>query len=147
MKILCRTLFDCTYTGTTGNFRINQLPFTDQSGKKIANHNDWNFSRNQQRNWETLVQIISLRAQPTIVTYPTYNFGCWEFVFAVETAGVYSGNGQEDDYGALLNECSGIPMIVGLKETCPLASHLIPHEQDQNIWFESVNKSLEHTDG
>jgi hypothetical protein len=141
MKILCRTLFDCTHTGITGNFRINQLPFIDQSGKKIANHSDWNFSRNQQRNWETIMQMISLRAQPTIIEYPDVKDLAWEFVFEVESSGVYSSNGQLDDYGELLKECNGIPMITGLTEQLPLLPQLMANGIDQNIWFETVNNS------
>jgi hypothetical protein len=147
MKILCRTLFDCTYTGVTGNFRVNQLPFEDQSGKSIVSYNDWNFARNQQRNWETIMQMISLRAQPTMSQYPEQQQDVWEFIFEVETPGVYSADGTVDNYDTLLNECHGIPMLTGLTEKSTLAPQLTARGQQQNIWFESVNKSLEHTDG
>ena len=139
MKILCRTLFDCTYTGITGNFKVNQIPFNDASGKEITSQSDWEFSRNQQRNWETIMQMISLRAQPTVLTYPQKFNDSWEFSFEVESAGVYSVDGSADNYELLLNECNGIPMIIGLKETNPLLSQLISQGQQQNIWFETVN--------
>jgi len=136
---MCRTLFDCTYTGITGTFKISQLPFTDKAGNVVSSQADWNFSRNQQRNWETVMQIISLRAQPTVIKYPTHNDNAWEFVFEVEAAGVYSTTGESDDCGALLNECNGIPMITGLKEDQALEPQLIAHGPDQNVWFKSVN--------
>jgi phosphohistidine swiveling domain-containing protein len=52
---------------------------------------------------------------------------------------VYSATGDVDNYEALLNECNGIPMIVGLNEIQPLSSQLITADQEQNIWFETVN--------
>jgi len=63
MRILCRTLFDCSATGVTGHYRPSQVPFEDSAGNTIANQHDWMFARNQQRNWETLNQLISLRTQ------------------------------------------------------------------------------------
>lgn len=139
MKIMCRTLFDCTYTGVTGSFKISQIPFDDRSGNKITCQADWEFARNQQRNWETIMQMVSLRAQPTVVSYPKNNSNTWEFVFEVEVQGVYSATGDVNNYDSLLNECNGIPMIVGLKETQSLTSQLIAQGPDQNIWFETVN--------
>lgn len=147
MKILCRTLFDCSQTKTTGHFRLSQLPFVDGAGKTIRNLNDWTYSRNQQRNFETIMQMISLRAQPEITQSPTELNGTWEFEFAVEQAGVYSRDGTLDSTAGLLVECEGTPMIVGLGEKQPLDPVLITQGQQQNIWFETVNKSLEHTDG
>ena len=141
MKILCRTLFDCTYTGVTGTFRANQLPFDDRSGKTIEDQAAWEYARNQQRNWETIMQMISLRAQPTVEQFPKHEHDTWYFVFAVEVKAVYSATGQDDNYDTLLNECHGIPMIIGLDETQPLQSRLIGHGQAQNIWFESVNNA------
>ena len=87
------------------------------------------------------MQMISLRAQPTVVSYPKNTFNIWEFVFEVEVMGVYSATGNTDNYDTLLNECNEIPMIVGLNEIQPLASQLIASGPDQNIWFETVNNS------
>ena len=139
MKIQCRTLFDCSRTSVTGHFRSAQLPFQDQTGKTIANQDDWNFARNQQRNWETIMQMISLRAQPVNIQQPTVSSGVWQFVFEVESAGVYSLNGDAKDVGTLLNECAGIPMIVNLTELPGLDPKLVTAGPDQNIWFETIN--------
>jgi hypothetical protein len=140
MKILCRTLFDCSHTGITGHFRPSQLPFQDQTGKIIQDQSDWNFARNQQRNWESIMQVASLRAQPTIIEYPKQINNEWRFVFEVEGDGVYSNDGNVNGTGALAVECAGTPMITGLKETTQLDPQLIASGNDQNIWFESVNK-------
>ena len=139
MKIRCKTLFDCSPTGITGHFRPGQIPFNDETGKSIHNIEDWSFARNQQRNLETIMQMISLRAQPAIIEKPTAHNGTWEFVFEVESAGVYSLTGNLDDLGALVSECEGIPMILHLTETLVSVSKMITQGPDQNIWFETIN--------
>lgn len=139
MKILCRTLFDCTRTGTTGHFRLAQLPLTDSTGKIITSIQDWNWSRNQQRNFETIMQMISLRAQPTVITDPMCKQGEWQFEFEVETEGVYSINGNANDITALAQECQGTPMILGLQETRTDLPYLSTQSHNQNIWFDVIN--------
>lgn len=140
MKLLCRTMFDCTYTGVTGNYRAGHTAFVDRSGRVVDTLATWNFARNQQRNWETLLQMISLRAQPVIVKYPLHNQGQWHFEFDVESAGVYSSTANSNNVDILLAECQGIPMIVNLTEAAKLEPSLITAGEKQNIWFESINK-------
>lgn len=140
MNILCRTLFDCTCTGITGHFRASQLPYEDRAGNMIATAVDWARARNKHRNWETIVQMISLRAQPTIVSEPRCVDGAWEFEFSVETPGVYSTSNDLNSLDALLNECQGIPMVVGLDEPVDLEPSLTVSGPNQNLWFETINK-------
>lgn len=139
MKILCRTLFDCSQTGVTGNFKPSQVPFTDQTGTEITDLADWNRSRNQQRNFETIVQIISLRGQPVDISRPQCVDGTWQFSFEVEVPGVYSTTGELDNLDALKNECMGIPMIVNLREHYALEPTLNTQGSKTNIWFETIN--------
>lgn len=143
MKILCKTLFDCSPTGVTGHFRPSSIPFLDNTGKQVSNLTAWNFSRNQQRNWETLNQLISLRTQPVDIQPAVERNGVWQFVFEVEQPLVYSVSGAEGDFGALISECNGVPMIVGLTETKVQDSTLITSGPDANIWFESINTTLD----
>lgn len=140
MNIICRTLFDCTCTGITGHFRSSQAPYPDRTGRLIRNIDDWNRSRNQHRNWETIMQMISLRAQPTVVREPECQNGVWQFEFTVETPGVYSANNDINNLDGLLNECAGIPMVVGLDETDSIEPSLIVSGPNQNLWFETINK-------
>jgi len=142
MKILCQTLFDCSYTGTTGHFRVGHVPYQDEQGQTITNITDWNRSRNQQRNYETILQMISLRAQPEILSRPQCQENLWQFEFAVETAGVYSNDGTADSTAQLLTECAGTPMITGLNEQSGIEPCLIVQGNDQNIWFKTVNSLL-----
>jgi hypothetical protein len=101
MKVLCRTLFDCTFTGVTGHLRPQQLPFTTKTGLTIDTPEQWNRSRNQQRNWESLLQIISLRTQPMNVVPPIKHKDGWHFEFEVEAEGVLSSDFAADDLAGL----------------------------------------------
>ncbi len=143
MKILCKTLFDCSCTGVVGFFRPAQLPFKDKTGKAITDQQSWIHARNQQRNWETIMQIISLRAQPMEVSMPRVVDNVWQFEFEVETAGVYSTNLDPNNLDGLLNECHGIPMIGGLDSKSVTDSTMITSGSNQNIWFETINNTLD----
>lgn len=139
MKILCKTLFDCSRTGVVGHYRPSQVPFQDNAGRTITDLDSWLYSRNQQRNWETIMQIVSLRAQPMEVGMTKVVDNIWQFNFTVESSGVYSKTADPDNLDVLLMECHGIPMVVGLQESSVLEPKLISSGPDQNIWFETVN--------
>ena len=147
MKVLCRTLFDCTWTGVTGHFRESQLPLTTKTGLVIATSADWNRARNQHRNWEALLQVMSLRTQPMNITRPIKHADGWHFEFDVEAPGVLGSGYDSDDLAGLMADCEGVPMITGLDEPTVLAATLHAAGTDQNIWFTAVNTSLENSDG
>ena len=141
MKIQCRTLFDCSRTGVTGHYRASQVPFRDHTEKTINNEHDWKFARNQQRNWETIVQIISLRTQPMNLSNTAVRDQVWTFTFEVEAEGVYSVNADVHNMDALLKECNSIPMVTNLKEKPGVDSKLVTQGPAQNIWFQTVNNA------
>ncbi len=143
MKIICRTLFDCSATGVTGHFRSSEIPFVDRVGQQIKNQQDWNHSRNQQRNWETLLQLISLRTQPVDITIPAQQNGTWEFEFKSESHGVFEVYGNPDPLAGLKTDCEGVPMMLNLKEQPELSPTITTNGDDQNIWFTALNTSLE----
>jgi len=143
MKIVCRTLFDCSFTGVTGHFRSSEIPFMDRAGQSVLNQHDWNHSRNQQRNWETLLQIISLRTQPADLTVPVEKDGVWEFEFRSESEGVFEIHGDPDPLAGLALDCEGVPMMLNLKEQPSLAPTITTNGEGQNIWFVAVNNTLE----
>ena len=143
MKVLCRTLFDCTFTGVTGHFRESQLPYATKSGLLLQTQADWNRARNQHRNWESLVQVISLRTQPMNMTRPVKSQDAWHFEFEVEAEGVLGGGHNTDDLAGLISDCEGVPMVTGLDEPIVLTATLHAHGTDQNIWFTAINTSLE----
>lgn len=143
MKILCRTLFDCSRTGITGNFRVAELPFKDRTNQDIRNQQDWNQSRNQQRNYETLTQIFGLRTQPQNLTLPVRIDGAWQFEFESESEGVFDVYGDADPLAGLKLDCEGVPMVLNLNEIPGLAPTIRTQGSQQNIWFDTINTSLE----
>lgn len=135
MRYVCQTLFDITATGVTGHFRPTRMPFTDQAGQKIHNHESWNRSRNQQRNWETLTQIVGLRTQIFDLQLPVRDSGgtTWMFEFETELDGLF---GPDSDPTQILREDSeGVPMILGLDNRSDLRPVIINQGPDQNVWF------------
>jgi hypothetical protein len=143
MKISCRTLFDCSRTGVTGHYRSSEIPFVDAVGQPVNNQSDWNRSRNQQRNLETLLQIIGLRTQPQNISNPVCQNNTWEFEFECESEGVYEIHGNADPLAGLKTDCEGVPMMLNLQEHPSLAPTITTTGTDQNIWFSAVNKALE----
>ena len=134
MRFICETLFDITATGVTGHFKSARVPFQDRTGKTITNYISWNSARNQQRNWETITQIISMRTQLFDLTDPVYNNKFWTFEFETESDGVF---GPTDNPVSLLkDDAEGVPMIVADRNE--LESVLITHGPKQNIWFAAL---------
>ena len=119
------------------------IPFEDKSGQHVLDLTDWNRSRNQQRNWETLLQILGLKAQPTDLVLPVHRLGTWEFEFAIESEGVYLDGNNPDPLAGLLQDCDGVPMLTGLTETAGVERSISTHGPDQNIWFVLLNSTLE----
>lgn len=136
---MCRTLFDCSQTGVTGHFRPSEIPFTDKAGRVVTDQTDWNYSRNQQRNWETLIQILSLRTQPQELTTPICDNGIWQFEFVSESEGVFEITGDPDVLAGLKMDCQNVPMMINLGEQPALSPTISIAGANQNIWFETVN--------
>lgn len=111
----CYTLIDITRTGV-----IRTSSDTGMSVKR----------RDQQRNWETLIQVLSLRTQPMYLEDPVQissadlaqfafgdahsgNHNVWKFTFASEHEGAY----QIPD---LMRDCNQVPCNKNLDETISL---------------------------
>ena len=106
--------------------------------------------RNQQRNWETLLQCISLRAQPLNVSTPIVQhnvtidsmFGTayysethsvWMFGFATEHANVFLDTG--DPVELLHSDVEHAPVIVNLTESAKIDPMFIVSGSKKNIFF------------
>jgi hypothetical protein len=136
MRFSCNTLFDITATGVTGHFKSSRVPFEDRVGNTVNDVADWNRSRNQQRNWETVQQIIGMRTQISDSTVPVRTGSSWNFEFETETPGVY---GTDDDPVAVLySDATGVPMLTDLDNHADLAPFMITSGPEQNIWFSPV---------
>ena len=114
-----------------------------------------NTERNQQRNWETLLQCIGLRTQPQNIQEPqcsTFSdigiaeFGdfysgtqkLWTWSWTVEREGVYDlGNVP---LGGLLQDLEQVPIITGLEETARFMLPIFyPYGTIKNIYIKQVN--------
>ena len=130
----CATLVDITATGV------------------IRHTTDKELERNQQRNWETVLQCIGLRAQPQLVEIPIskeleidhqHIFGeyfyntkqrVWLFSFGVEPTDVFLLD--DDPVGQLDKDFAQVPIICGLNETARfILPILYPYGAIKNICF------------
>jgi hypothetical protein len=141
VTLRCRTLFDITVTGVRNHTSNSRLPFQDQAGQAVVTDHDWVRSRNQQRNWETLNQILALRTLPENTTTPEHtdtDLGReWQFEFEIPS--ISSISEGDRPLGLLLHDCKSVPMITGLTETAPLVPELRTQDPAANIWFELIS--------
>jgi hypothetical protein len=137
MRFSCKTLFDITVTGVTGHYNSSRISFIDLSGKQIENKIAWNRSRNQQRNWETLTQLIGLRTQISKLDLPLRSEMSWIFEFEVENPYVFGTD--ENPTELLLADCNGVPMLIQLENIKNLDPFIVIEGINQNIWFNRIN--------
>jgi hypothetical protein len=127
------TLVDITATGVIRSTSDNEL------------------QRNQQRNWETVLQCIGIKAQPQLIEgpyrktvlinettiFPDIYFGqqeVWFFSFGVEYEDVFMQN--DDPVGVLDEAFSQVPIICGLEETARFILPIFyPYGSIKNICF------------
>ena len=109
MKLRCLSLFDITKTNVTSKKSL--------LGASVEEVKEWQSKRNTQCNFDTIVQVISLRAQPEHISDPIIttldkekveNFGllyspeqinCWYYDFTDSFSSVFSY--WVDELGAL----------------------------------------------
>lgn len=140
VTIQCRTLFDITVTGVRNHTANARLPFQDQAGQDVTTEREWLRSRNQQRNWETVNQILALRTLHENATVPVVqdtDLGReWQFEFDIpDLAAVSEGDRA---LSLLLQDCESVPMITGLGETAALEPTLRTLGPAANVWFAVV---------
>ena len=106
--------------------------------------------RDQQRNWETVLQAVGLITQPITFIEPNYveidvkwcEFGefyegehnVWTWRFAVEHADVFARG--DNDVGVLEELFEQVPIIAGLEETARFMLPIFhPYGGIKNIYF------------
>ena len=138
MSIVCFTLCDITRTGFT------RKPRTAEEIKL----------RNQQRNFETFLQLIGMRAQPIEISMPLiqpsefveqYKFGgyfmgpvgftydVWSFSFESENISAY-GN-EHNPVGTLIEDFDNVPIITTLTENAKLNQKIYTNGNYCNTYF------------
>ena len=85
---------------------------------------DWLLKRNQQRNYDTLIQVIGLRTQPLTeschreksswVDRDGVDVDAWHLEFTVDRSDVLGVKGE-----LFLKDIDGVPIVPGLTETIP----------------------------
>jgi len=110
--IKIHTDFDITNTGVVRNYKEGLLP-RKVNGNLITSAEEWTKLRQQQANWETLIQIISLRAQPLDI-HTTVNAKDWTLEFNVDHVGVFLKDG--DLLGRLKEDITNVPLLTDLDE-------------------------------
>lgn len=133
------TLVDITPTGVLHSSPTNEL------------------ERNQQRNWETILQCIGLRTQPFNISQPELMVGIdggnivnmgftdfgdlytgrhkvWTWKWSVEASDIYALNGKP--LAGLYNDFENIPVITCLTETARFILPVLhPYGSIKNIYF------------
>lgn len=142
-KLACYTLFDITQTGVLNRARPNI---------DVKDAKEWIYQRNTQCNFDTILQIISLRGQPDIMSSPKKlemsldknskfgylyqdNINCsyWTFDFEVQHSSVFEDGIEE--LGFLYKDCEGVPMIKCGTEYSKINSFLDTQNPTRNIYF------------
>jgi len=145
IRMVCYTLFNITQTGVINRSKPDQ-----------DNIQDWIRKRNTQCNFDTILQVISLRSQPDVVKAPMRleltddilqkfgflyqleedNNNYWKFEFDIQHPSVFE-NGIIP-LGALYKDCDGVPMIHCVDQLQTLNIMLDTSEEFRNIYFEVV---------
>jgi hypothetical protein len=148
LKIRCYTLFDITKTGIT-NRRNTPAPVAE----KITL---WEMQRNTQCNFDTIIQVLSLRGLPEEITDPVKEeivlngedekFGflltseapctMWSFEFSVMSDQVFAN--EVSSIGYLFTDCEGVPMIHTNSQLDKLPEFLDTTPELRNIYFEVI---------
>ena len=138
MKYAVQTFFDITATGITGHFKPSRIPFRDNAGNMITDAESWNRARNQQRNWETVTQILGLRTQLFRLQDPIVDTSrsAWMFEFETESNNIYGDD--VDPTAVLRTDADGVPMLLGLNNRSDMSATLVTAGPQQNIWFAPV---------
>lgn len=140
-RISCFTLFDITKTGIANRAR---------PGDDVLDTSDWFNKRNTQCNFDTILQVISLRAQPDVINDPKkftnkldnmfglayqddHLHNIWTFDFTVQHSSVFEDGIQQ--LGYLYQDCIGVPMIISDNIDIKIVNTLQIDDQYRNIFF------------
>lgn len=117
-RLRCITLFDITATGVLGKYQDDRSILNRADGSTIKDRDSWIRARHQQRNWETMNQIISLRCLPEDIKLPKRDGDTWQFEFSVPDPAALSLSPEDLEF--LIRDADGVPMITNLEEASEL---------------------------
>ena len=146
-KICCYTLFDITQTGV-----VNRSKPGPEDDPEV-----WLHKRNTQCNFDTILQVISLRSQPEDIENPKQikikfdefedfgflfeqnsdeEYNCWAFNFTVQHHSVFYDGVTE--LGYLYADCDQVPMIKTDTVWDKLPAFLDSTDELRNIYFKVI---------
>ena len=147
-RIRCYTLFNITHSASVS--RRPSINFTPAQLK------DWELKRNAQANFDTVLQVISIRCQPENPSTPkvkTVDFSkeelfgfmyeqeepqqYWTFDFDIEKDNVFDDG--VSPLGFLFADCDGVPMVKTGTEWNKLPDFLDTSPELRNIHFEVLS--------
>lgn len=116
----CSTLIDITKTDAVRHYNKG-MP---------EDKTDYEIMRNQQRNYQSIIQVIGLRGQPVYLSAPTTEFHTklsnlgfgseyttgtvWTFHFGVEQQGLFDSPDKKG--GLLIDDLHNVPVVTDLTE-------------------------------
>jgi hypothetical protein len=133
-------------------FDITQTGVLNRSKPIEEDISNWVNRRNTQCNFDTVLQVISLRSQPEVVRVPigieisdaelelfgflysNEKINCWKFDFEIQHPSVFE-NGITP-LGALYKDCEGVPMILCDNQHSMCPKFLVTSPELKNIHFE-----------
>lgn len=145
------TLFDISKTDTLRVYNPGMKSVINNLGQDISLEHHWNHSRNQHRNWQTIVQLLGIRSQVDDLTTSQcfinqdlrdYKFGkrylgnhnIWSVGFSLNA--FREVEQFETALEVLKNDFSHVPLIVGLNETTKFTTNcFVTSGPDQNVYF------------
>ncbi len=147
-RIRCYTLFDITHT-----LSVSRRPSVNFTPAQLK---EWELKRNAQTNFDTVLQVISIRCQPENFSAPktkTVNFAkeslfgfmfenedsqqYWTFDFDIEKDNVFDDGINQ--LGFLNSDCDGVPMVKTGREWDKLPYFLDTSPELRNIYFEVLS--------
>ena len=148
------TLVDITENGSLSR----PFPFNTMSGDLIHDRQSLMIARNQNSNFNTMLQLLQMRGNVTWETTPqrmelqtlgNHGFGSiyegkhtsWHFSFFTEQTGVYGE--PTDPTGQLIEDFNLVPIINFCKETAtfPSTAFLTQNPQTINTYFSYAGES------
>jgi len=147
--ITISTIIDITETHIIRNYKKELL----RKFPMIKNQEQWLKARRQQSNFDTLVQVISLRTQPLNIQSPVVSTEIlrdfryksrgrvWTFSFEVEFNNIFYKN--DDPLGLLKEDCNNVPVIPNLDSSIKSQQYIkVDTGSIYNTMFKVVTSEL-----
>ena len=132
-RLICD--FDITATGAY-SYRPVTIPGLTKTGYEINDKQDWFRVVNQQRNWDTVQQILSLRTQIELIELPQYVDQQWHFTVGLDSNRIASA--IDKSLYIIENDFNNVPIILGLLETKTKIDQIQTSGKNKNLTINTL---------